>query len=137
MTSLILQTAARLLQPLMLFVSAFFLLRGHDEPGGGFVGGLVAASAFGLQSLAFDVRTAREALRLDLRSFIGGGLVLAILTAVTPMLLGEPLFTALWVSTSFLGLGPVEVGSPLFFDVGVYLVVAGTALSFLFALEEA
>jgi multicomponent Na+:H+ antiporter subunit B len=55
MTSLILQTAARMLVAVMLLFSIFLLLRGHDEPGGGFIGGLVAAAAVPLYSLAFDV----------------------------------------------------------------------------------
>ena len=55
MTSLILQTATRVLMPLLLLFAAFLLWRGHNQPGGGFVGGLVVASSFVLYSLAFDI----------------------------------------------------------------------------------
>jgi multicomponent Na+:H+ antiporter subunit B len=135
-TSLILQTASRLLQPLMLFVSVFLLVRGHHQPGGGFVGGLVAAAAYGLQSMAFGVRAARATLRLQPRSLIGWGLALALATALFPLLFGRPLLTSLWVRAAVPGLGDVDVGTPLAFDLGVYLLVAGAALSILFSLEE-
>lgn len=136
MTSLILQTASRALQPLMLFVSVFLLLRGHDHPGGGFVGGLVAAAAYGLQSMAFGVQAARETLRVDPRTFIGCGGLLALLAALLPLAFGEPFFTSLWVELQVPRTGAVELGSPLAFDLGVYLVVLGAALAILFSLEE-
>lgn len=136
MTSIILRTASRLLQPLMLFVSVFLLLRGHHEPGGGFVGGLVAAAAFGLHSMAFGVRSARRMLRIDPRTLIGSGSVLALATAFMPLLLEKPFFTAVWMAAPLPGVGIIELGSPLAFDAGVYLVVLGATLAILFALEE-
>ncbi len=65
MTSLILSTATRYMLPLLLLFSIFLLLRGHNEPGGGFVGGLVAAAAFALYAIAFDVATARRTLGVE------------------------------------------------------------------------
>ncbi|MCK6547651.1 Na+/H+ antiporter subunit B [Myxococcota bacterium] len=135
MSSLIFQTASRMLQPLMLFVSVFLLLRGHHHPGGGFVGGLVAAAAYELQAMAFGVPAARATLRIDLRTIIGVGLASAVVTAALPLALGEPLFTALWLRAAWGGV-TVELGTPLVFDLGVYLVVAAAASSFLFTLEE-
>lgn len=136
MTSLILQTAARVLQPLMLFVSVFLLLRGHDHPGGGFVGGLVAAAAFGLQVMAFGAKTAWDAMRVEPRTLMGVGLVLALGAGALPLLGGRALFTSLWLRADLPGIGAVALGTPLVFDVGVYLVVAGATLAALFALEE-
>ncbi|HMN02746.1 MAG TPA: MnhB domain-containing protein, partial [Geobacter anodireducens] len=65
MQSLFLATAVRLLLPLLLLFSLFLLLRGHNEPGGGFVGGLVAAAAFALHALAHGVAAARRVLRVE------------------------------------------------------------------------
>jgi multicomponent Na+:H+ antiporter subunit B len=135
-TSLILQTTARLLQPLMVLLSLFLLLRGHNQPGGGFVGGLVVAAAFGLHSMAFGVRSARDALRVDPRSLIAWGGVLAVATALLPLALGKPFFSAVWIEARLGEIGVVELGTPLAFDAGVYLLVAGATLSALFALEE-
>ena len=75
MDSLILRSAARLLLPLLLLFSIFLLLRGHNEPGGGFSGGLVAAAAFALLTIATDVPTTRRTLRMSPRVFIGAGLL--------------------------------------------------------------
>lgn len=135
MTSLILQTATRLLHPLMLFVSVVLFFRGHNQPGGGFVGGLVAAAAYGLYAMAFGLPATRIALRIDPRSLIGCGLLVAIATATAPLLFGAPFFDGAWVSVP-LSDSSFHVGSPLLFDLGVYLVVAGAALATLFALEE-
>ncbi|HYI68762.1 MAG TPA: MnhB domain-containing protein [Skermanella sp.] len=71
MDSLILRTATRLLLSLMLLFSFFILLRGHNEPGGGFIGGLIAASAFALHSIAFGPRALRDLLVFDPRSIAG------------------------------------------------------------------
>lgn len=136
MTSLILQTASRVLSPLTLLVSVGLLARGHDQPGGGFVGGLVAAAAFGLHSISFGVRAARATLPCDPRSLIAAGLLVAACVAAAPLALGEPFFTAIWVRAQVAAIGQVELGSPLVFDVGVYLTVAGAALCMLFVLEE-
>jgi multicomponent Na+:H+ antiporter subunit B len=73
MNSLILGTATRFLMPLMLLFSIFLLLRGHNMPGGGFAGGLVAAAAFALYSIAASVGTTRKALRFEPQNFIGVG----------------------------------------------------------------
>ena len=75
MTSLILSTAARYLLPLLLLFSFFILIRGHNEPGGGFIGGLVAAAAFALNAIAFDVGSTRRTLRIDPRTLIPAGLL--------------------------------------------------------------
>jgi multicomponent Na+:H+ antiporter subunit B len=136
-TSLILQTAARALQPLMLFVSVMLLLRGHNQPGGGFVGGLVAAAAYGLQSMAFGVQAAKQTLPFAPRSLMAIGLNLALVAAILPLTLGKGFFASLWARLEVPGVGTIDLGSPLLFDVGVYLVVAGAALAILFALEEA
>ena len=126
----IFRTAARLLMPLLLLFSVFLLLRGHNQPGGGFVGGLVAAAAFALYAIAFGVQRARQALLVRPLTLLGAGLLVALLAGVPAVLRGEPFLTALWVS------GPVPLGTPAVFDVGVFLVVAGVVLMMIFSLAE-
>jgi multicomponent Na+:H+ antiporter subunit B len=137
MGSVILQTTARALQPVMLLASVFLLLRGHNAPGGGFVGGLVAAAAFALRSIAFGVQNARRSALLEPRTVVGGGLLLAVASLVAPMAAGRPLATSVWFKLNLPVVGLVELGSPLLFDVGVYMVVAGVATMVFLALEEA
>jgi multicomponent Na+:H+ antiporter subunit B len=132
--SLILSTATRYLLPLLLLFSLFLLMRGHYEPGGGFVGGLVAAAAFSLYAIAFDVQRTRQLLRIDPRGLIGLGLLLAVLSGLFGWSQGKPFMTAIWGSQTWPVLG--KVGTPLLFDIGVYLVVLGVILKIVFSLAE-
>jgi multicomponent Na+:H+ antiporter subunit A len=129
-TSPMFRTAARRLMPLLLLFSVFLLMRGHNEPGGGFVGGLIAAAAFALYGIAFGVRRARQALLVRPLTLLGAGLLVALVSGLPAVLSGEPFMEAFWLS------GPLEVGTPLLFDVGVYLVVTGVVLMMIFSLAE-
>lgn len=134
MDSLVLRTATRYLLPLLLLFSVFVLLRGHNEPGGGFVGGLVAASAFALYALAFGVERARQLLSVSPRRLIGLGLLIAVLSGLVGVLVGDPFMTAQWEERPLPVVG--KLGTPLLFDIGVYLTVIGVVLTIIFALAE-
>jgi multicomponent Na+:H+ antiporter subunit B len=134
MSSLILSTATRYLLPLLLLFSIFLLIRGHNEPGGGFVGGLVAAAAFALYAIAYGVATAQQTLRLDPGFLIGLGLLLAVGSGLVAVIIGQPFLTGLWHPQPVPVLG--KIGTPLLFDVGVYLTVIGVVLLIIFSLME-
>src|SRR5690554_6411934 len=125
MTSLILSAAARYLLPLLLMFSVFILIRGHDAPGGGFIGGLIAAAAFALNAFGFGVEASRRTLRVDPRTLVPVGLLLALGSGVVPLLVGEPFLTGVWEVIDIPGVGTLLLGTPLLFDIGVYLVVLG------------
>lgn len=137
MDSLILRSAARLLLPLLLLFSIFLLLRGHNEPGGGFSGGLVAAAAFSLITIATDVPTTRRTLRVSPRVFIGVGLLIATVSGAAGLVSGGAFLTGLWSDLPLPGGSTLAVGTPLLFDVGVYLVVIGVVLTIILSLAEA
>lgn len=134
MFSLILSTAVRYLFPLMLLFSVFLLLRGHNEPGGGFVGGLVVAAAFSFYAIAFGVPAARRTLGVDPRALIGVGLLVAVVSGLPSVFLDLPFMTGLWAEPTLPVLG--KVGTPLLFDVGVSLAVIGVMLTIVFTLAE-
>jgi multicomponent Na+:H+ antiporter subunit B len=134
MYSLILTTATRFIMGLLLVFSVFLLLRGHNDPGGGFAGGLVAASAFALYAISFNLETAKRALRHDPRTLLAIGLFISVVSGILPMLLKRPFLTGIWYSQKVPGIG--KIGTPLLFDVGVYLVVVGITLTIIFALME-
>lgn len=134
MKSLILRTASRYLMVLLVLFSVFILFRGHNEPGGGFVGGLLIAGAFALYALAYEAEAARRLLRFDPRTIIGVGLVTAAVSGLAAVWHGQPFLTGLWLPYRIPFLG--KLGTVFFFDLGVYLVVLGTTLLILFALEE-
>jgi multicomponent Na+:H+ antiporter subunit A len=126
----IFRTAARLLMPLLLLFSVFLLFRGHNQPGGGFVGGLIAAAAFALYGIAFGVQRARQALLVRPLTLLGTGLLIALASGLPSVLRGQPFLAALWTP------GPLPIGTPALFDVGVFLVVAGVVLMMIFSLAE-
>lgn len=136
--SLILSVAARFLTPLILAFSVFVLLRGHDEPGGGFVGGLLAAVAFCLQATSDGVAQVRRALILPPESIAMAGVGLALIAGLWGLAAAGSLFAGIWPFLTVTGAekqGSV-IGSALLFDTGVYLVVVGAVTAMVFALED-
>jgi multicomponent Na+:H+ antiporter subunit B len=132
--SIILATVSRLLTGLLLVFSVFLLLRGHNLPGGGFAGGLVAASAFVLHALATDFASARRLLGFDPRTIMGLGLAVAIASGLLAFFKNKPFLTGLWDQTPVPLLG--KLGTPLLFDTGVYLLVLGMTCLVVFTLGE-
>ncbi|TVM08143.1 MAG: Na+/H+ antiporter subunit B [Halomonas sp.] len=132
--TVILNTAARFLMPLQLLFSVFLLLRGHDEPGGGFIAGLVAAGAFTLYMFAFGVSATRDVLRMiDPRDLIGAGLLLGMISVVPAWFMGEPFMTAQWWTIPVVDF---KASTPLIFDIGVYLAVFGAVTGMVMSLME-
>jgi multicomponent Na+:H+ antiporter subunit B len=134
--SLIFRVAVRFLVPVLLLFAVFMTLRGHNLPGGGFVGGLVAASAFVLYALAAGVERAREVLRVEPQTLLGGGLACAYGAGLLALALGKPFLTGLWLDLHIPLLGTLHLGSSLLFDLGVMLVVVGTVLLMVFSVED-
>jgi multicomponent Na+:H+ antiporter subunit B len=130
--SLILRTSARILLVLLLLFSLFELIRGHNEPGGGFIGGLLAAAAIALYALAYDVAAARAILRVHPLTIAGAGLLAAAAAGAAALVAGRSFLTGLWYPDPIPGIG--KVSTVLAFDVGVYLVVLGTALAIVLTL---
>ncbi|WP_103019102.1 Na+/H+ antiporter subunit B [Salinibacter altiplanensis] len=129
--SVILRTAARLLVPLILLFSVFLLLRGHNETGGGFIGGLVAGISFALYAIAYGTAASRESLRARPQRLMAVGLGIAVLSGLLPLFGGGTLLEGIWVKW-----GGLKVGTPVLFDVGVYLLVIGLTLVIVYELEE-
>ena len=135
MRSVIFRTAAPYLTALMLLFSVFVLLRGHNEPGGGFIGGLIAASAFAIHGIAFGVPTVRRAIHFHPMALSGFGLLLAALSGLISFAFAVPFLTGLWISPTILGV-TVDLSTVMFFDIGVDLVVVGSITSIALALED-
>jgi multicomponent Na+:H+ antiporter subunit B len=132
--SLILRTTTRFLFPLTLAFSIFLLVRGHNEPGGGFVGGLAAASGFALILASDGLEMARRVLRVDPLVLVGAGLAVALLSGMPPLLDGGAFLTGHWLDAKIPVIG--HLGTPFVFDVGVYLAVLGVVAAIVFELAE-
>ena len=127
----LLPPAARLLVPVLYVFSVYLLLRGHNLPGGGFIGGLVMASALVMRVMVQP----DPAPRRDLIALSGVGLMLALAAAAAPLFLGQEFFTGIWGGELVLPLaGKVKLGTVLVFDIGVFLVVTGVAAKILLVL---
>jgi multisubunit Na+/H+ antiporter MnhB subunit len=135
MISSILQTATRLLMPLLLLFALFLLFRGHNAPGGGFVAGLVVAGAFVLHVMAYGIAASRRALLVPPPMLLPIGLSVALLSTLPAMLLGLPFMTGVWTTVGA-GTAAVAVGTPLVFDIGVFLAVIGVVLTIVFTLID-
>ena len=139
MNSVILHAATRYLVAVLLVFSVYMLLRGHNEPGGGFIGGLIGATGFVLYALGCGTLEAREALRVRPQSIAMAGLGVALLAGLVAGLRGQAFFTGQWLfigANEGLGEKGLPISTVLMFDVGVYLVVLGAILTLVFAMEE-
>lgn len=127
--SLVLDVTTRLLTPTIVLFSLYLLFSGHDRPGGGFVGGLVAGMAFVLRYLAGGQPELTAAVRLHPATLVSGGLLVAAGTGLLAWAPGRAFLTALEVNASPPVLGPIALSSDLLFDIGVFLLVLGMVLA--------
>jgi multicomponent K+:H+ antiporter subunit A len=125
---LILVVATRILLPLALTVAVFIFLRGHNEPGGGFIAGLIVAIALIMQYLASGYAWAADRARIDSQGMIGVGVTIAGLTGIASLFLGWPFLTSTFTYVHLPLIGEVEVASAVAFDLGVFLTVVGVVM---------
>jgi multicomponent Na+:H+ antiporter subunit A len=120
-----LERSAHLIFHAVLVGSLYLLFAGHNQPGGGFVGGLVAGAAITLRYLSGGLDEVRRLSPVKPWTIMAGGVVLSVSTALAPLLAGRPILTALGVTIDPAVLGHVYLSTTLAFDVGVYMVVVG------------
>jgi multicomponent K+:H+ antiporter subunit A len=126
--SLMLTLVTRLLMPFIMLVAVFLFLRGHNEPGGGFIAGLVLAIGLILQYIANGQRWADDRLPRDFSSWVGGGLLLAGVTGLVSAFLRNPFLTSTYDYPQLPLVGAVPLASATAFDLGVFLTVVGATL---------
>ncbi|MGE5154553.1 MAG: hydrogen gas-evolving membrane-bound hydrogenase subunit E, partial [Bdellovibrio bacteriovorus] len=124
----IMAALTRLLLPLALLVSVFIFLRGHNQPGGGFIAGLITAVALILQYLTNGVEWTQARLSSNMHPVIGAGLLIGTLTGLASLAFGYPFLTSTFTHVHWPLVGDFEVASAIAFDLGVYLVVVGATL---------
>jgi len=136
MNSPLLQGTTRILAPLLLLFSIYMLLRGHNEPGGGFIAGLIAAAAFILYAMAWGAAVARTSLRIAPAKLAAAGALLAGTSGIAGLVFGRAPFSGLWLFIGGGGDKGLPLSTVLAFDIGVYLTVLGSVLVLFFALED-
>lgn len=129
--SIILEVVVRLIFHALIILSLFLLLSGHNAPGGGFAGGLVAGLALVARYLAGGRYELRATVPLDAGRILGVGLALAVTMAIVPLFFGQPALSSSWVDLDLGPFGSLPLVTSTLFDVGVYLVVFGLILDVL------
>ncbi len=126
--SVIFEVVTRLIFHIMLAASIYLLFSGHNQPGGGFAGGLVAGLALVVRYLAGGRYELDEALPVDAGLVVGVGLLVAVLSAVAPLAFGGTVLQTTSLDFSMPVWGEVHVVTSVLFDIGVYLIVVGMML---------
>jgi multisubunit Na+/H+ antiporter MnhB subunit len=136
MKSYIIQLAASRILPVTIVLSLLVFYRGHNDPGGGFIGGLMVASGFIFYAMAFGTKQAQKKLKVSPLSLIAAGLSIATLSTLPALFAGNPFFTGEWISINLAFAGTLKLGTPLLFDLGVYLTVWGILLMIIFNIMD-
>jgi multisubunit Na+/H+ antiporter MnhB subunit len=121
---------------MILVFSVYLLLRGHNAPGGGFSGALVASTGFALHAIAEGAQSVRRALRVDSMKMIAFGICLSVVSGFFAAAAGKPFLTGLWWNIAEVNGMKIAVSTPFLFDLGVYFIVLGAVLTLILALEE-
>ncbi|MFW5652917.1 MAG: MnhB domain-containing protein [Planctomycetota bacterium] len=135
-TSVVLQTSVRLVLPLTLLFAAYMALKGHNEPGGGFIAGLIASVGFLIYRMGFGPEALYRLFPLHPRRLVFGGLTIAMITAVAPLLFGRPLLTSQVGLIDLPGNESLHYATAAIFDIGVLMVVVGVTVGIILRLSE-
>lgn len=133
---MMIQTTMRFITIIVFAFSFYLFFAGHNSPGGGFIGGLMTASAILVLYLAFDKKKINKAIPINFTTMIGVGLLLAVGTGIVSMFFDYPFLTQFFDYFYFPIFGEVELTTALPFDLGVYLVVVGAAMTIILAIAE-
>lgn len=132
--SLILKYVVRLLFFVVNLFAIYLFLRGHNNPGGGFIAGLISGLSILLLAMSFDFETIQNMLRWRILGFCLVGLTLSYGTAFLPTFFGKNFFKHTMWHWHWPLIGDIHLGTPFFFDLGVYFVVVGVVVSLIFTL---
>lgn len=132
----ILKTVTKFVVFIILTMAVYLFFSGHNSPGGGFVGGLVLASAFVLLFLAFDVETIKKGIPFDFKLVAAFGVLLAISTGLGSFFFDEPFLTQTFAYFNIPYFGETELATITIFEAGVALTVVGVIVTIILSISE-
>jgi len=135
-TDVFLQTAIKILVFIIMTFSIYVLFAGHHNPGGGFIGGLITASALVLLYIAFDLQSTRDIIPVDFNKLAAAGVIVSVLTGTASFLFDVPFLTQTFTYVHLPLLGKTELASAVIFDLGVYMAVIGTTMTIITSISE-
>ncbi|MCD8511106.1 MAG: Na(+)/H(+) antiporter subunit B [Bacillus sp. (in: Bacteria)] len=133
---LMLHTITRIVSFIILSFSIFLFFAGHNNPGGGFIGGLMTAAGLLLLYVSFDIKKIKKVIPFDYSTIIAWGLLIAIGTGLYGMLFGYPYLTQFFEYYTVPIFGEIGLKTALPFDLGIYLVVVAVALLAILTIAE-
>lgn len=135
-TDVFLQTAIKILVFIIMTFSIYILFAGHHNPGGGFIGGLITASALVLLYIAFDLQSVRDMMPVDFNQLAAAGVIVSVLTGTVSFLFNVPFLTQTFTYVNLPLLGETELASAVIFDLGVYMTVIGATMTIITSISE-
>ncbi|WP_144463526.1 Na(+)/H(+) antiporter subunit B [Siminovitchia fortis] len=132
----ILETVTKIVVFIILTVAVYLFFSGHNSPGGGFIGGLVLASAFVLLLLASDIETVKKGIPFDFKRVAALGVFISVTTGLGALLFGKPFLTQSHSTFHLPYFGETEFATITIFEAGVALTVVGVVVSIILSISE-
>ncbi|HSH50252.1 MAG TPA: MnhB domain-containing protein [Bacteroidales bacterium] len=134
--NIILENIVTLFMKVMVIYSFYLLLRGHNNPGGGFIAGIIASTGFIFFAIIHGTKNLQKIIKFRPQLFIASGLSLVFIAAFLPIIISKEILTGLWLHINIPILGMLHFGTPLIFDTGVFLAVIGVILTIVISIME-
>lgn len=134
--NVILQTVAKIVSFIILTLAVYLFLSGHNSPGGGFIGGLVLASALVLLFVVYDIETVKNAIPVDFKKLAAFGAFLTVGTGFGSLLFGAPFLSQSFAYFDLPFFGKTELTTVTIFEAGVALVVVGVVVTIILSISE-
>jgi multicomponent Na+:H+ antiporter subunit B len=136
MRNIILEKIVSLFLKVMLIFALYLLVRGHNNPGGGFIAAIIASTGFVFYAIIYGTKKVEKMLRLSTHQWMGIGLLLVLISTLLPLFFSKEIQTGLWIPSDFPVLGMLSLGTPLLFDTGVFVTVSGVILTIILSIME-
>jgi multicomponent Na+:H+ antiporter subunit B len=136
MNSVILQIASKYVRWLLVIFSIIILIRGHNYPGGGFIGGLLAGLSLAYKGFAFTPELLKKEIKIKPEGYIGLGLMLVFISIWPGVFMKTALMEGVWFTIPIPFSEGFKFGTPFLFDIGVFFTVIGVTVLFLFSLSH-
>lgn len=136
MNSVLLQIATKYVKWILLVFAVIALIRGHNSPGGGFIGGLLVGLSVIFEKLVDTTKNINSKLWLQPEGYISLGLLFIILSTLPGIFLKQYFMAGVWTSIPIPFVGEFKIGTPFIFDIGVFMAVIGVTLMLFFTLTK-
>ena len=136
MRNIILEKIAKIVLPGMIMAAIFLLFRGNNNPGGGFMSGLIESVGFVFYEIVYETKSVKKMLYFSSIQWMGIGLLLVLFSAIFSLFLNRELLTGIWPATKIPFFDTIIPSTPIVFDMGVFLVVTGLILTIIITIME-